>query len=99
MKSNNLFDSLNCRVCRDQFIALHSSPILEQLSEHFMDNFVNLPEQTLDKGSTDKSVKRKERLEDRNLTERTKRELLFKNVPTKGELNLDVIHNSTYFFS
>ena len=90
---------LHCRVCRDQFIALHSSPILEQLSQHFVDNFVNLPEQTLEKSSSQKSSKRKERLEDRNMTERTKRELLFKSVPTKGELNLDVIHDSTYFFS
>merc|ERR1719499_330607 len=34
-------EALN-RACREQFVALHSSPILENLSQHFLDNFSNV---------------------------------------------------------
>ena len=94
-------------MCRDQFIALHSSPILENLSEHFISNFSGLsPDQIKNKKLFDEQGVQKMR-EDKKLsrlvskleTSLTKREMLFKNVPKKGELDLNVIHDSTYFFS
>eukprot|EP00092_Neocalanus_flemingeri_P017911 GFUD01019377.1.p1 GENE.GFUD01019377.1~~GFUD01019377.1.p1 ORF type:complete len:1482 (+),score=337.24 GFUD01019377.1:704-5149(+) len=86
------------RACREQFIALHSSPILEQLSEHFMENYLEVQEAPLSEG---KKVREKT-LEKRRLArgmERRKREMLFNSLPKKGELDLGVIHDSTFFFS
>ena len=86
-------------MCRDQFIALHSSPILEQLSEHFLTNFTELKHKALPKISEGASDKRRALLNEKLIVEKTKREMLFKNIPSKGDLDLNVINNSTYFFS
>ena len=42
--------------------------------------------------------KKMERREEARMTERTKREMLYTSLPKKGELDLGVIHDSTYFF-
>merc|ERR1712059_147144 len=76
-------------VCRNQFIALHSFPILERLSEHFLLNFM---EPLSNEGVSEK----KQAVMDIDLK---KRDLLFKNVPKKGELDLSVVKDSVYFFS
>jgi len=69
-------------VCREQFVKLHSYPILEKLSEHFVDKFAN-----------DDSAA------GLNPVEAQRREQLFKNVPSKGDLDLNVVRDSVYFFS
>ena len=68
------------KVCRDQFVNLHSQPILENLSKHFEQTYV-----TYDAIPTDSDLARAK--------------VLFKNIPEKGELNLDVVKDSVYFFS
>ena len=72
------------KVCRDQFVALHSHPILEDLSQSFLHKFVHLSETEIPKESE---------------TAKKKREMLFKNLPSKGELDLNVVKDSVYFFS
>ena len=74
------------KVCREQFVALHSHPILEDLSQSFLHKFVHLPETEM---SSEKDIE----------IEKRKREILFKKLPTKGELQLNVVKNSVYFFS
>jgi len=75
--------------CRNQFIALHSFPILERLSEHFLQNFMEPP-------STEGVSKRKQAVMD---LEFQKHDFLFKDVPKKGDLDLSVVKDSVYFFS
>jgi len=84
------------KACRDQFISLHSSPILENLSTHFLKKFVIVPDSLLEKKLREETLARK--LQARDM-ERKKREMLFKNLPRKGELDLGVINDSVYFFS
>ena len=88
-----------CRVCREQFIALHRSPILEQLSEHFSAKFVEIPKEQRSQMLENASGKRLATLLDKMRTETAKRKMLFKKIPDKGDLDLDVVHDSTYFFS
>ena len=68
------------KVCREQFVNLHSQPILENLSKHFEET--NL---TIDALPTDSDLARAK--------------VLFKNIPAKGKLNLEVVKDSVYFFS
>jgi len=86
-------------VCREQFIALHRSPILEQLSEHFSAKFVEIPKEQRSQMLENASGKRLATLLDKMRTETAKRKMLFKKIPDKGDLDLDVVHDSTYFFS
>lgn len=90
-------ESMN-RACRDQFIALHSSPILEKLSDHFLEKYLEVPEKPMPTGKKLKEETLAKRMEATE-TERRKREMLFKSLPKKGELDLGVINGSTYFFS
>lgn len=87
------------KVCRDQFIALHSFPILEQLSDHFMENYCEVQQEI---PLLNKKVLKEETLEkmqEARETEQAKRVMLFRNVPKQGELDLGVVNDSTYFFS
>ena len=84
------------RACRDQFVALHSSPILDDLSEHFLERYLKLPDNLA--GKQLKAETLYKLLQARN-TEERKREMLFKSLPKKGELDLSVIQDSVYFFS
>merc|ERR1712218_230920 len=63
------------RVCRDQFISLHSHPILEDLSDFFMKHFHIVPDNLLQKKMKEATLAR--RLQARDM-ERKKREMLFK---------------------
>lgn len=71
------------KICREQFVALHNQPILEDLSEHLLKKFC-----TTSKGSSLQEVP----------NQRILRSMLSK-VPKKGTFNLEEILNSTYFFS
>lgn len=84
------------RACRDQFVALHSSPILDDLSEHFLERYLKLPDNLA--GKQLKAETLYKLLQARN-TEEKKREMLFTSLPKKGELDLSVIQDSVYFFS
>jgi DNA-directed RNA polymerase len=101
---------------REQFISLHSSPILENLSQFFLQRFTHIPPHLR---STKKTAKnsRPEKMpcpasgdgaEDERRPaasyslaeiETRKREMLFRQVPTKGSLDLAVVKDSIYFFS
>ena len=68
-------------VCRQQFINLHSQPILEDLSQYFGETYAK------DKDARPTTL------------DLQKSERLFESIPKKGELNLNVIKDSVYFFS
>ncbi|XP_062412056.1 DNA-directed RNA polymerase, mitochondrial [Sardina pilchardus] len=78
-------DTMN-KICREQFVALHSQPILEDLSKFMLTNYcsefpAHLP-------------KTRKRLEDYM----TMVELLGR-VPEKGDFDLECVKDSIYFFS
>lgn len=87
-------DTMNS-ICRQQFVAMHSEPLLNQLSEQFIKKFetIEIDEPKINKTSiignyhsTRKAVKNKV-------------ETTFADVPSTGDLDLDVVLKSTYFFS
>lgn len=101
-------------VCREQFIALHKYPILEKLSEHFMTNHVenvtredyieqHYTPKTDEELKTEKQRERQEdrldKLEESYVTNMARRGALFQEIPQKGKLDLNVVKDSTYFFS
>ncbi|CAG0915286.1 unnamed protein product [Notodromas monacha] len=73
-------------ICRDQFVALHSQPILEDLRD-FMVSKYSFPHQDLDDGGTVQGIAKRKL--NRTLTE----------VPEKGSFDLQQVKHSTYFFS
>uniref|UniRef100_A0A0C9RBI4 DNA-directed RNA polymerase n=1 Tax=Fopius arisanus TaxID=64838 RepID=A0A0C9RBI4_9HYME len=75
-------------ICREQFVALHSEPILEDLSEFFVRHYID-PQQ--------KDRNAKEDLESDLSTRKLKHTLT--NLPQKGSFNLKSVLKSTYFFS
>lgn len=76
-------DTMN-KVCREQFVALHSQPILQELSNFLLQKYCNgLP--------TD--AKNKKYQEYRRLL------LLLAKVPQTGDFDLQRVKESTYFFS
>ena len=78
-------------VCRDQFVALHSQPILENLSKLFVRKFIHHVDETdlfLSEGK--KSVSR---------ADLAKAKILFGAIPEKGDLDLELVKDSVYFFS
>lgn len=85
--------------CRNQFVALHSFPILEQLSQSFIDKFIEVP--------VDLATQERERKFKRDFPEtispleleKKKRDILFRQVPKKGDLDLSLVKDSIYFFS
>eukprot|EP00095_Tigriopus_kingsejongensis_P007991 snap_masked-scaffold269_size230758-processed-gene-0.7 protein:Tk07991 transcript:snap_masked-scaffold269_size230758-processed-gene-0.7-mRNA-1 annotation:"mitochondrial rna polymerase" len=69
-------------VCRDQFVNLHTYPILESLSNSFLRNYLDAKdEQPL---SPVQSLKAQQ---------------VFKAIPKKGPLDLNLVKQSTFFFS
>ena len=101
-------------VCREQFIALHQYPILENLSQHFMTNHVNdiskqdfieqqYTPKTEEEIKTEKQRERQEdkldKLEESYVTNMARRGALFQEIPQKGKLDLNLVKDSTYFFS
>ncbi|KAI8439642.1 hypothetical protein MSG28_013355 [Choristoneura fumiferana] len=73
------------QICREQFVALHSQPILEDLSDFLVKRY-----------SYDESE-----LEDNGAGAPNKRRVnsLLKRVPGKGDFQLDSVLDSVYFFS
>lgn len=74
-------DAMN-KICREQFVNLHSYPILEELSNHFLGVLRDTP-----------SAKNLRRFQ------KAKLENLFKDIPVKGNLDLNDVKKSTFFFS
>ncbi|XP_061833867.1 DNA-directed RNA polymerase, mitochondrial [Nerophis lumbriciformis] len=76
-------DTMN-KVCREQFVALHSQPILQELSDYLLHIYC-----------TDLSpdTNNKKYLEYQRLM------LLLAKVPQTGDLDLNQVNESTYFFS
>ncbi len=79
-------DAMN-KICRDQFVALHSLPLLEGLSDFFIKNYGFSREEM-------------EALENANIR-RAMEEFnnVLKNVPKKGNFDLNQVKKSVYFFS
>ncbi|KAL1460948.1 hypothetical protein WDU94_012882 [Cyamophila willieti] len=74
------------RICRQQFVNLHSQPILEDLSDQLIDNY----------GSSDSDLEvssKKERHQKEKLNE------LLAKVPPKGDFDIRQVLKSVYFFS
>ncbi|XP_023247852.1 DNA-directed RNA polymerase, mitochondrial isoform X2 [Copidosoma floridanum] len=81
------------KICREQFVALHSEPILDDLSKFLAEKFgypeVELNENDGDKGTKDKSL----------VFVRKKMNTTLKKVPNQGAFDLNGVLSSTYFFS
>uniref|UniRef100_A0A1A7WLC6 DNA-directed RNA polymerase n=2 Tax=Iconisemion striatum TaxID=60296 RepID=A0A1A7WLC6_9TELE len=76
-------DTMN-KVCREQFVALHSQPILQELSKFLLQKYCTaLPTE----------AKNKKYQEYRRLM------LLLAKVPQTGDFDLQQVRESTYFFS
>ncbi|CAF0962023.1 unnamed protein product [Brachionus calyciflorus] len=75
------------KICREQFVALHSLPLLENLSKFFMDNYKFTPSE----------------IEEQRDEDVQKLMMAFNNklesVPKKGEFDLNKVLESVYFFS
>uniref|UniRef100_A0A8D8LS94 DNA-directed RNA polymerase n=1 Tax=Cacopsylla melanoneura TaxID=428564 RepID=A0A8D8LS94_9HEMI len=74
------------RICRQQFVNLHSQPILEDLSDQLINNY----------GSSESDLEassKKERHQKAKLNE------LLAKVPPKGDFDIRQVLNSVYFFS
>ncbi|XP_034564724.1 DNA-directed RNA polymerase, mitochondrial [Notolabrus celidotus] len=76
-------DTMN-KVCREQFVALHSQPILEELSTFLLQKYC---------GGPPTEAKNKKYQEYRRLM------LLLAKVPQTGDFDLQRVKESTYFFS
>lgn len=77
-------DQMN-KICREQFVALHSQPILEDLSEFLLKRY-----------SYDESE-----LEEKSAGAANKKRVnnLLQKVPSKGDFDLNSVLRSVYFFS
>ncbi|KAM3876120.1 DNA-directed RNA polymerase, mitochondrial [Diretmus argenteus] len=76
-------DSMN-KVCREQFVALHSQPILQELSDSLLHKYCR---------GQKTDVKNKKYMEYRRMM------LLLAKVPQTGDFDLQQVNESTYFFS
>ncbi|XP_023141143.2 DNA-directed RNA polymerase, mitochondrial [Amphiprion ocellaris] len=76
-------DTMN-KVCREQFVALHSQPILQELSNFLLHKYCT----RLPTGAKNKKYQEYRRLM-----------LLLANVPQTGDFDLQQVKESTYFFS
>ncbi|KAK7889631.1 hypothetical protein WMY93_025191 [Mugilogobius chulae] len=72
------------KICREQFVALHSQPILQDLSDFLLQKYCEGP-------MTD--AKNKKYQEYRRMM------MLLSKVPQTGDFNLELVKDSTYFFS
>ncbi|XP_058819091.1 DNA-directed RNA polymerase, mitochondrial [Topomyia yanbarensis] len=74
------------KICREQFVALHSKPILEDLSKLLMQKYSFNESEITDDGSVIDLTKRK-------------LNLILQQYPEKGDFDLRQVLNSVYFFS
>ncbi|XP_045488794.1 DNA-directed RNA polymerase, mitochondrial [Pieris rapae] len=77
-------DQMN-QICREQFVALHSQPILNDLSD-FMVKRYSYPENELQNGAV--GISNKKRVN-----------ALLQKVPEKGDFDINSVLKSVYFFS
>ncbi|KAI8507836.1 hypothetical protein Bbelb_140760 [Branchiostoma belcheri] len=77
-------DTMN-RICRQQFVVLHSQPILEDLSKYLLAEYGTLPSE-LETSPT--AVSKHDKLME-----------VLVDVPSKGDFDLNRVLDSTYFFS
>ncbi|CAH2250123.1 jg6848 [Pararge aegeria aegeria] len=77
-------DQMN-QICREQFVALHSQPILENLSDFLVKRY-SYPESELEDGTVGAANKGRVNL-------------LLKKVPEKGNFDIKSVLDSVYFFS
>ncbi|CAK1587142.1 unnamed protein product [Parnassius mnemosyne] len=77
-------DAMN-KICREQFVALHSQPILEDLSKFLVKRY-SYPESEIEEGSVG-SVNKK------------RVNSLLEKVPGKGDFDIKSVLDSVYFFS
>ncbi|CAG4960033.1 unnamed protein product [Parnassius apollo] len=77
-------DTMN-KICREQFVALHSQPILEDLSKFLVKRY-SYPESEIEEGSVG-SVNKK------------RVNSLLEKVPGKGDFDINSVLDSIYFFS
>ena len=87
------------RTCREQFVALHSQPILEDLSRSFLTSYLSTSYRPDIEAAELKFKQRYPGTISFAELEERKREMLFKNIPKKGSLDLNVVKNSVYFFN
>ncbi|XP_041647911.1 DNA-directed RNA polymerase, mitochondrial isoform X2 [Cheilinus undulatus] len=76
-------DTMN-KICREQFVALHSQPILQELSTFLLEKYCN---------NVQAEAKNKKYQAYRKLM------LLLANVPQTGDFDLKQVKESTFFFS
>ncbi|XP_050024400.2 DNA-directed RNA polymerase, mitochondrial [Dermacentor andersoni] len=81
----NTVDIMN-KMCREQFVALHSEPILEDLSKHFVRTF----------GYKESEVAGVSRLAELAVQKLNK---VITQIPEKGSFKLENVLDSVYFFS
>ncbi|KAG5895035.1 hypothetical protein JTB14_014773 [Gonioctena quinquepunctata] len=74
------------KICREQFVALHSQPILEDLSEFLCDKY---------------SYDQCEITGDGSIVDLTRKKLnrFLRQLPKTGDFNINEVQNSVYFFS
>ncbi|XP_026554252.1 DNA-directed RNA polymerase, mitochondrial [Pseudonaja textilis] len=77
------------KICRDQFVALHSEPILEDLSKFMLQKYCSSP--TIPETDTKRKIAVQARIQEL-------KDLLPK-IPKKGEFKLGLVKKSTYFFN
>jgi DNA-directed RNA polymerase len=75
------------RICREQFVALHSLPIIESLSDYFVKKY----------GFSQERINSEQNEKIQNLMIQYNKKI--QNVPVKGEFNLNDVLKSLYFFS
>lgn len=73
------------KITRDQFVALHSLPLLDNLANYFIKNF----------GYTEEEMRQNEKLRETML----KFNKALVDMPSKGKFDLHKVKDSTYFFS
>ncbi|CAI2737114.1 unnamed protein product [Dicrocoelium dendriticum] len=75
------------QICREEFIALHSEPILHNFAEYLRQKFAYTPDEISQMSC---ELKRSKALSFNALLDR---------VPKAGTFDLNEVRNSTYFFS
>lgn len=74
------------KICREQFVALHSQPILEDLSQ-FLQNKFSFNESEIKNNNTPEDSEKKQL------------NRILKRLPEKGDFDLNKVLDSIYFFS
>lgn len=87
------------QICREQFVSLHSLPLLENLSDYFIKNYGFTPDQmnSLAAHTTSEVMSTNENQKIKELMIEFNKKLV--QLPPKGEFNLSQVMNSIYFFS